>query len=187
MKILKKKKTRIICYFKTYLIMFKFCFYDSRTMNTLETHTLHSLDVSTILYVVILFFRSAASLFVFSLKQTLPSDTFSFFLSLHHSRPSCCLFYFWSNRRWEKGEKKREMFHLKILELIEWVPPDSNTHTHIYIYIYMYTYNRNKLCNWSLLFGYSCILYDCPKNQTCFVLFQFLPFLFYTYWFHLEE
>ena len=76
-------------------------------MDTLETHTLHPLNVSTILYVVILF-RSAASLLVVFLKQTHFSYIFVRVFFLHHSRPTCCLCLD-DQTDVENGEKKKSV------------------------------------------------------------------------------
>ncbi len=97
-------------------------------MNTLETHTLHPLYVSTILYVVIFFVQLLPSS-CFSLKQTLASNTFFFFFIILVRHVAC----FYDQTDVEEEKKKREMFHLKIFELIDWVPTDRNISISIYI------------------------------------------------------
>jgi hypothetical protein len=123
------QKKRIVYYSKTYLIMYNFCFlwqmYNEYTWNS------HALTTLCLDYIICSYsFRSATFLFVFFLKQTLVSDTFfSFFFSSSFS--SVMLPVLWSNSRWERRKKKREMFHMKIFQLIDWVPTDRN----IYVYI----------------------------------------------------
>ncbi len=104
---------------------------------------------------------------MFFLKQTLASN--AFFLFLHHSRPSCCLFL-WSNRRWGREKKSVKCF---IWRSSNWLTGCRRIEIYLYLYIYKH---RNKLCNWSRLFDYSFILCDCPKIQ---LFFPFISNLFF--------
>ncbi len=74
---------------------------------------------------------------MFFLKQTLASN--AFFLFLHHSRPSCCLFL-WSNRRWGREKKSVKCF---IWRSSNWLTGCRRIEIYLYLYIYKH---RNKLC-----------------------------------------
>ena len=151
-----KKKT-IVCHVSTYLIENNLILIFCRRMNTLETHTRSVVQwFDDILQRCI--FRSAAFLVIFSLKQTFVSDAFFFFFSSSFSSAMLLvLFLIKQTLLRRESEREKKAWNVSFKRSPNWLTKcrQIEIHTH-------------KFCNWSRLFEYSLVWFDCPKSQRFF-------------------